>query len=369
MSNVYHDEFRWILKKLDSNMEYFKDKYPSACTTEGIYRIKGNDDWTNGFYIGMYFIAYEYTKDKKYFDYAKSLTHDMMKRMDDHFVVDHHDIGFLVLPSIVAMYNLTSDEIYYDYMIKAADILCDRYHQDAGFIQAWGDMTDSDEYRLIIDSLLNLPLLYFVYTKTLEQKYKLVYETHFDSVVDNIIRDNGSTYHTYYFDTITKAPKDGKTAQGFSDDSCWSRGQAWLLWGSMLNYNARGNQKALEIFLDCEKYIDQKTIDDPIPYWDFIFDKTSNQYHDSSAAIINLLAYQSYYGCDDKKVERIFKELNKKYTSKNISHNQGILTKSMYAYLERKGIAESCLWGDYFYMEFLLKQVTNNKWRGYFDVH
>ena len=30
-------------------MERFGYDFPSACATDGKYRIKGNDDWTNGF--------------------------------------------------------------------------------------------------------------------------------------------------------------------------------------------------------------------------------------------------------------------------------------------------------------------------------
>ena len=60
---------------------------------------------------------------------------------------------------------------------------------------------------------------------------------HFNTTADNIIRSNGSTYNTFYFDKETGAPKCGATHQGFSDDSTWSRGQAWgcLLYTSYAN--------------------------------------------------------------------------------------------------------------------------------------
>lgn len=47
---------------LERNMERFGTDFPSACATKGKYRIKKNDDWTNGFWTGMLWMAWLYTK-------------------------------------------------------------------------------------------------------------------------------------------------------------------------------------------------------------------------------------------------------------------------------------------------------------------
>ncbi len=361
------NEFSWILNKIDSNMEKFKTNFPSACTTEHRYRIKANDDWTNGFYVGMILIAYEYSQDEKYLEYAKQLGDSMIERIDNRFVIDHHDIGFLLLPSITALYRLTGEQKYYDYSIKGADILCERYHSDAKFIQAWGPMDDDSEYRLIVDSLINLPLLFWAYKQTADEKYQVIYRNHFNSVISNGIRDDFTSYHTYYYNRDTKLPAIGKQQQGFSEDSCWARGQGWILLGTMLFNNHEPNQLAVETFNGCSQYVKQKTSIDKIPYWDYIFDATSNQYHDSSAAAINALAHIYAEGIDSEYSKQITLQLLNDYTTREQSNNDGLLAKGLYAYRQNKGIGEENLWGDYYFMELLYKYHTKGQWKGYFD--
>lgn len=360
-------EFKWILKKIDKHIEKFELNYPSACTLEHRYRIKQNDDWTNGFYVGMILIAYEYSQDKKYLNYAKALTDNMIERLDNRYVVDHHDIGFLILPSITAMYRLTGEQKYYDYTLIGADILCERYHHDAKFIQAWGEMDDDNEYRLIIDSLINLPLLYWAYNQTGNNKYREIYTNHFNSVIKNGVRPDYTSYHTYYFNRETKLPVFGKQQQGFNEDSCWARGQGWILLGTMLYNNQHSSELATTTFEGCSQYVKAKTTTDKIPYWDYCFTVESNQYHDSSAAVINALAHIYAEGIDNSYSLDITTELLRDYTSKEQSNNEGLLTKGLYAYRHHKGIGESNLWGDYYFMELLYKYHTNGKWKGYFD--
>lgn len=360
--------FTWILDKIDKNIEKFGLNYPSACTTEHRYRIKDNDDWTNGFYIGMILIAYEYSMDEKYLNYAKALTEGMIKRIDTRYIVDHHDIGFLVLPSITALYRITGEQKYFDYSVVAADILCERYHADAKFIQAWGDMDDDDEYRLIVDSLINLPLLFWAYRQTKNEKYRIVYTNHFNSVITNGVRSDFTSYHTYYFNRNTKLPVFGKQQQGFAEDSCWARGQGWVLMGTMLYNQNEGSDLAVTTFKGCSEYVKAKTREDKIPYWDYAFDKTSNQYHDSSAAAINALAHIYAEGISSKYALDITNQLLDDYTSEDHCRNEGLLTKGLYAYRHHKGIGESNLWGDYYFMELLYKYHTNGDWKSYFEL-
>lgn len=50
-----------------------------------------------------------------------------------------------------------------------------------------------------------------------------------------------STYHTYFMDVETGAPRFGSTAQGYSDTSCWARGQAWAVYGFTLSERRPGS--------------------------------------------------------------------------------------------------------------------------------
>lgn len=367
-------ELDFICDKLKKNIEKFGEKFPSACCENGQYRIKENDDWTNGFWSGMLWIAYEYTKDETFKNLAQKNTQSFIERLDNHFVLDHHDIGFLYSLSVVADYKINKDKNLEKQIVRAADKLADRFHQDAGFIQAWGQMDNEQEYRLIIDSLLNLPLLYVAYNITQNESYKNIADRHYKNVVENIIRQDYSTYHTYYFDKDTKKPFHGATHQGFNDNSCWARGQAWAILGIPLHFQNEWrsiDKNTKEIYKRVADYFIKNTPEDGVPFWDMLFIKEDNQSRDTSALIITalgLLLADKYNLYDDEDGEQIARGmlaiLSDGYTSKNKENEEGILLEGVYAYMHGKGINQANLWGDYFYMEVLYR-LLNTKWKGY----
>ena len=45
--NWLDEQFEWCMMRIKKNMVRFGLDFPSACATNGKYRIKKNDDWTN----------------------------------------------------------------------------------------------------------------------------------------------------------------------------------------------------------------------------------------------------------------------------------------------------------------------------------
>lgn len=360
------NELDWICEKVEEQIKCVGSKFPSACTTEGKFRIKGNDDWTNGFWVGMIWICYEYSKNDIFLEAANDYCEDFKKRLDARYVVDHHDIGFLISPSLVARYKLFGDEEDKKYALKAADILLERFQTKGEFIQAWGELDDPEEYRFIVDSLINIPLLFWATEASGDSKYSDVAIKHFNTVIKYGIRDDYTTHHTYYFDPSTGKPIGGKTAQGFDDNSCWARGQAWVGLGTILNNRYINDEKNIDIFKKVYGKYAENLPSDWVPYWDLIFNDESNQYHDSSSAAIMLNGLIEFDGTGyENDIEKTVDNLITKYTSKDDSMSQGILKYGVYAYGIHKGVNESNLWGDYFYLEALYRLYTKRQWRGY----
>ena len=79
---------------------------------------------------------------------------------------------FSYSPSCVAAYKLTGDKTARETALLAADMLLERFHEKGQFLQAWGSLDDPGNYRLIIDCLLNLPLLYWASAETGDDKYR-----------------------------------------------------------------------------------------------------------------------------------------------------------------------------------------------------
>jgi len=361
-------QIKKIIVKIERNMERFGYDFPSACATDGKYRIKGNDDWTNSFWTGMIALAYEYTGDAKFLHRIEANMVSFQKRLDDHFVLDHHDIGFLYSLSAGAAYKLTGNETYRATLLQAADVLLNRFQEKGNFIQAWGKYGDSKEYRVIIDSFINLPLLFVATEYSGKSIYKEVALKHYATLLKTVFRDNASTYHTYYFDIETGQPAYGATHQGHSDTSTWARGQAWAILGIPLNESYIHSAIFPEVYPSVVEVFLNHLPKDLIPYWDFDYTDEEPSAKDSSAAAIAACGFleaaqQKAYSEAEGIAKGLIYQLGELYTDAP-EGNEGLLQHGVYAFAEGKGIDEPNLWGDYFYFEALMR-LANNQWNRY----
>ncbi|WP_449621770.1 glycoside hydrolase family 88 protein [Robertmurraya sp. Marseille-Q9965] len=367
--NEIENELDWICKKLKTNLGRYQDKFPSAEATNGKYRLKNNDDWTNGFWTGMLWIAFEYTQDETFKMAALDQIKSFERRLKENVVLDHHDLGFLYSLSVGAGYRITKNEEFIPLLKGAADKLLERYQPKGEFLQAWGSLNNREEYRLIIDSLINLPLLFDVWRLTGDERYYEKAVNHYHQVINHIFREDYSTYHTYYFNPENGEPLRGATHQGFRDDSCWSRGQAWAVLGVPLNSSYAPSLRSEFVYQEAVNYFLSHLPEDVVPYWDFAFTKEDNQVRDSSALAIaacGLLTAKNMnlYPNADKLAAGMVKVLSESYTSRDKEDNEGLLLHGVYAYQEGKGVDEPNLWGDYYYMEALFR-LLRPTWETY----
>lgn len=366
------EELDWICGKLGRQLEKFGNRFPSSCATNGKYRLKDNDDWTNGFWTGMLWMAYEYSKDNTFRDAALQNIQSFQQRLELNLVLDHHDIGFLYTLSVGAGHKIMQDPMLLKVLVAAAEKLAARYQEKGRFIQAWGRLDDPNEYRLIVDSLMNLPLLFYTSDKTGVPKYREIAESHFRTLISTIVREDASTYHTFFFHPENGMPAYGAKHQGYSDNSCWARGQAWAVAGLPLVYRYSPYDQFAVLYEDIANYFLTHLPDDIVPYWDLSFDAGSNEPRDTSAlaiAVCGLLETAAFSkGAYREKLVRVsigmLSVLRNGWTSKEHPDMEGILLHGIYAYAEGKGMDEPNLWGDYFYMEALYR-LYNPAWKTY----
>ena len=224
------------LKKVDLMIDTMGEvMFPSAASYGNVYKaVENNKGWQSGFWTGILWLSYELSGDEKYKNAALLHIDSFYERIEHKIGILGHDVGFLYTLSCVAAYKLTGNKKAFDAAIMAANHLRSRFHEKGQFIQAWGEMTDKTKYRLIVDCLLNIPILYWASEATGDDSYRRVAYTHFRTTVDVAIRRDGSSFHTYYFDPETGLPLRGVTQQGKDDTSCWSRGHGWVIYGMML---------------------------------------------------------------------------------------------------------------------------------------
>ncbi len=373
MTDQLQQALNAALSKLDANLITFANDYPHDTTVRNIYPARhlgaypsgSNVGWTTGFFPGMMWLSYELTHDVKYRAAGELHVHRFAERLAGKHNVDHHDLGFLYTLSCVAPWRLTGNLLAKQTAIQAAEQLMTRYLEKPGIIQAWGDMSDSEQRgRTIIDSLMNTPLLYWASQVSGDMRYHHAARRHALQLRDHFIRPDDTTFHTFYFDAETGAPRFGKTAQGAGDNSCWARGQAWAIYGFALNYVYTRDASFLAAGKRVADYFLLHLPEDKVVYWDLIFGDGSGEERDSSAAAIavcGLLELSKRLTQEQARycmaAEEILNSLITNYSTRNLPESNALLLHGVYGKPSGNGVDEGNLWGDYFYFEALMRSL------------
>ncbi len=357
------------------NLPMFTHRCQNHSSVNDIYPACENNQWTCGFWPGEIWLAFEHTGDTVFRDAALVLVDSFLARIENKVEVDHHDMGFLYSPSCVAAYKLTGSETGRRAAILAARQLCTRFQEKGQFLQAWGAMGAPENYRYIIDCLLNVPLLYWATSETGEEYFADIAHRHVTTCFANSIRPDGSTYHTFFMDPATGAPVRGATCQGYRDDSCWARGQAWGVYGTALSYHYTLNPEYLNVFRRVLTYYLERLPSDLVPYWDMTFNDKygAGEPRDSSSASIvacGLLEAAKYVPPQEAKrfhtlAGQMLESVVNHYAVRQGPLGTGLVRhgtyskKSPYNTCTPEGVDECVSWGDYFYMEALTRYTRD----------
>lgn len=353
------------MEQLRVNMEYFKEEFPTPATFDNIYPKMDNTEWTNGFWTGELWLGYEYTNEEAMKKLAQANDRSFLDRVKKRIELDHHDLGFLYTPSCMAEYKLLHTPEAKEASILAADKLIERYQEVGGFIQAWGELGKPEHYRLIIDCLLNIQLLFWASEQTGDPKYAQMATQHFYTSANNVIRDDASAFHTFYFDTKTGEPLKGVTRQGYSDDSAWARGQAWGIYGIPLTYRFVKDEDCFGLFKGMTNYFLNRLPKDYVSYWDLIFGDGSGHSRDSSATATAVCGMHEMLKhlpeVDSDKLtykyamHAMLRSLIDNYANREIKPGRPLLLHGVYSWHSGKGVDEGNIWGDYYYLEALIR--------------
>lgn len=362
------------LNTIDTNMVTFADRFPGDTTTNNIYTLRrardgffegGNFGWTTGFWTGVLWLAYELTGKAAYRQGAERHLQSFVERLENRIDLDTHDIGFLYTLSCIVPWRLTGNTQAKEMAVQAAERLIGRYLDKVGIIQAWGSL-DNPEQRgsTIIDSLMNLPLLYWASEVTGEQRFAQVAQRHAAQLRDHVVRPDSTTYHIFYWDVETGQPLRGSTVQGYADTSCWARGQAWAIYGFTMSFRYTSDETFLRTAECCADYFLDHLPADHVACWDLVFGDSSDQERDSSAAAIavcGLLELANQLPDGERKeryqvgAENILTSLVRHYTPVEGIEANALLLHGVYDKPKSVGIDEGNLWGDYFYLEALTR--------------
>ena len=353
-----------VMHKLDWVSDEVDFVYPYT-TTNGKYIAETSDpfSWTNGFYGGIIWYLYKCTENEKYLKLAKKCT-VFFDEVIDEFKSLSHDVGFQFLPTSVADVKITGDSRSVTRALHAATILAGRFNPTGRYIKAWDEnptFMNPDRFGedyVIIDCLMNLPLLFWASETTNDPRFRQIAIMHLDTVLEHFIRDDGSANHIVVFNSDTGEVIAKPGGQGYSEGSSWSRGQAWTVYGFAMAYHYTSEKK----YLDCAKkaagYFMAHT-KDYVPI-DFMQPEIPRLEDTGAAAICTcgLLEIMKYVSDDEREfyassADSLMKIL---YKNCNFSHDsQSVLQNCSVMYHYNEGRHISLIYGDFYLLEALIR--------------
>lgn len=332
---------------------------------KGIYKERPNNInwWTNGFWGSMMLLMYKETENEEYLKTAEYSEVLLDEALDYYDRLDH-DVGFMWHILSGAKYRLIGDKRSLNRALRAASSLSARYNVDGGFIPAWNGKNVSG--WTIIDCLMNLPLLYWASETLGMDSFRRVAIKHADMALRDHIRPDGSVNHIVEHDTDTGEVIRITESQGYSPDSCWTRGLAWAVYGMALSYRYTKEQRYLDAALKTADYFAEHVAKSgyktPI---DFSAPDTP-QYYDSTAGVCaacGLLEISEYV--DESKAQKyvaeaikILKATDQYFCNYDVDYDS-IVQMGSERYPNRPewmaGVHIPIIYGDFFYVESVLK--------------
>ena len=314
--------------------------------------------WVGGFWPGTLWLAHLDSGDARFRALAEAANDRLApRRLDPR----DHDLGFLFSPSWVTAYRLTGATKWRDGAIDAAATLIQRWNAAGKFLRAWGRLgTPGDAGRVIVDTMMNLDLLAFATEQTGDPRFLDIAIAHARTTRTHFLRADGSTPHVFDFDPDTGAPIGPGTVQGYSPTSCWSRGQAWGIYGFTTMYRRTGLREFRDTARRMADYALSVLTPDHVPVWDYRSPLGANDVKDSSAGAImacGLLDLARATGTDryrDRALEILDGLVTTCLTTRS-TRAEAVLARGTRNRPSEDGVEISLPYGDYYLFEAILR--------------
>ena len=332
--NILAKAFRTAQAAIGALPFAFPEIVPQDAGSGGTYSLREADFWTCGFFPGTLYLLLERLIE---FPQSVRLQDSRIRRQDLRSQLstlcrtwsepirgmdtrtDTHDIGFIVMPALRLDWKLFGNQQSLDSIIRAAHSLATRYVPSARAIRSWDllkkkdiEIIDQTENMIvIIDSMCNLDLLYYAAHHAQESSLAEMATEHALTLLRSHLRPEPlsssskdayggqwySTCHVANIDPRTGELKCRLSAQGYTHESTWSRGQAWGILGYAETYVWTKDRRFLEASCGLAEYFLYRLDTAPacvgdrgryVPLWDFDapIEDEQNPLRDSSAGMI-----------------------------------------------------------------------------------
>ena len=369
--------FPKIEKKLSAVAERSKSIIPDGVDESGRHISRKPSWWTSGFFGALNLLMYNKTGEEKYLIGAKRSERALDSVLKTPELL-HHDVGFMWHILAGANYRLRGSVKSKRRNLIAASILSSRFVLGGNFIRAWNSRSSygnceggapTDNWT-IIDTMMNLPLLYWASREVGDDRFARIAMAHADTTMRTHIRPDGSVIHIVEHDRDSGDVVKTYGGQGYADGSSWTRGQAWAIYGFALSYLHTGEQRYLDTARRVADYFISELGEDCRVALDFRAPKEPCYYDTTAAAIsaCGMIEIARALGDGGEKYLRaalgMLKQLDLEFANYS-PDTDDLLTHCSVRYpalrgddnpeTVRKVTHVSIIYGDFFYTEAILK--------------
>lgn len=338
-------------------------EFPQSFSAEGEFVKSGINWWCSGFYPGCLWYIYEYGRNDSVASLARKHTEKLEALKN---VTNDHDIGFQLNCSYGNGFRLTGDPRYIKVVEDGARSLSTRFNSNAGVIKSWDFVKEGRDWRfpVIIDNMMNLELLMVAAESSGERRLSDVARAHAATTMRNHFREDASCFHLVDYDPGSGEVRSRETVQGYADESSWSRGQAWALYGYTMMYRLSHDKTFLNHAEKVAEMLLRRLPSDGIPRWD-LDAPDSLYYRDSSAAAIMASAFLDLAKltgdrelggkCRDMAEMQVRTLASPEYLAEVGSNGHFLLKHGVGNLPAGSEVDVPLTYGDYYFLEALLK--------------
>lgn len=373
MQKILQQNKQWIdqtWQKLDTKLSRTaiksRDKIPYS-SQNGVHDNQMEilpKHWCNGFWGGLMWLMYIDTK-KEVYKVTAERSEELMDEVFGLFDDIEHDVGFRWHILSGVNYRITGNKASRVRNFIAGQSLASRYMPDAKFILPFN--LDDIKNMTIIDTMMNIPQLYWLSRETNNDRFKQMAMHHADMAMHDHVRPDGSVTHTAYHNFETGEPYYINLGQGYAIDSTWSRGQAWAVYGFVLSYIHTGKQEYLDTAKKAAHYFISCVCDDYLPRCDFrcpedpvIYDSTAGAIAACGLIEIAKQVPEFEKPLYIKQAIKLLKAMEEKFCDWSEEEDSIVqMGTERYHGKDGKGIHIPIIYGDYFFVEALFKLRGN----------
>ena len=313
--------------------------------------------WTAGFWPGMLWIASSVLAETELSSRAQELQSLLRPRAQDDRT---HDLGFVFMPSSVLGFVASGRRSLLDPAFEAARTLARRFDERGGYLRAWGEPGSTAHRGLTtIDAMMNAAFVLWMAKSTADERAKALALRHADNAVRNQVRSDGSTAQVARYDPETGRFLAGETHQGLSAASCWSRGQAWGIYGLALFGLLTRDKRFIDAAAAAADFFMGHLVPDGMAPWDFLDRTPSRTTVDSSAMAIAAAGMLCLAGITGQQSQRTsgLKLVETLWARAFIDDESSaaLLSQGTFSLPRGVGVNEALIFGDFYFMDALAR--------------